>query len=256
MKFDYLTDDSEKTLAPFFSPVMLSASFHSLWMVTGLLLLFWPRKELFHFVGTNKGPMTFFLILTATLIVNGYLNLRCGRGEMIPSDVLSEYRKEPVTFEKERGFFQYGLIAFLLHTCLLMMPFFPLFILTASISGINGSVLLKATFIVYTASLLCRMFGFLMYLFWGRFRMEGYLCSRLFIVIFFFVTTAFAPSFSPIRILYALNQGPSHDLTMDVAQSAQSSYVTYMLTAISGNLFLILLSQMLVHRRAHKEKAS
>ncbi len=256
MKFDYLTDESEKTLAPFFSPMMLSASFHCLWMVAGLLLLFWPRQALFHFMGTNKGPMTFFLIFTATLITNSYLNLRCGRGEMIPSDVLSEYRKEPVAFEKERDFFQYGLIAFLLHTSLLMMPFIPLFVLSASISGITGSVLLKAAFIVYTTSLLCRMFGFLMYLFWGRFRMEGYLCSRLFVVIFIFVTAAFAPSFSAIRILYALNQGLNHNLTTGVAHSGYNSYVSYMLTVISGSIVLMLLCQLLVRRHMNKEKRS
>ena len=250
MKYDYLTDESEKTLAPFFSPMMLSASFHSIWIVVGMLMLFWPRQPLYRFIDSNKGPLAFFMIFAATLISNAYIGLRCGRGEIIRPDVFSEYRKEVITLEKERNFFQYGLIAFLLHTLCLLLPLSPALILSASISGITVSTFFNALLIVYTACLFCRLFGFLMYLIWGRFRMEGYLLSRLFIVLFLFATAVSLPAFSPIRFLYAFN----YELQNGIDYLKLGSYSFYMFSMVLAILSLVLLCHMLIHRHMIREK--
>jgi len=244
MNFDYLTDESEKTLAPFFSPMMMSTLFHSLWIISAVLLLFWPRQAVSHFIETGQGPITFFVIFTATLVTVSYFALRCGRGEMITPDTMSEYRKEVAVFEKERSYFRYGLVISLMQTGLLIVPFVPLFVLSSSISGIPTAVFFKALSIVYTASFLCRLFGFLVYLLWGRFRMEGYLLARVFFIGFVFVTTVFSPAFSPIRVLYAFSIG----LKNIVDHSRLDSYSYYMSAVVPAILFLMLLNNMLVRR--------
>ena len=252
MKFDYLTDESEKTLAPFFSPTMLTAAFHSVWVVAGMLVLFWPRQPLYRFIETGKGPLVFFMVFAAALISTAYISLMCGRGEIIKPDSFSEYRKEVIVHEKERNFFLYGLVSFLSHTLFLMVPILPVFIISASISGITTGVFLNALWIVYTASLFCRLFAFLMYLFWGRYRMEGYLLSRLFIVLYLLATTIFLPALSPIRFLYTFNF--EMDSGIDYLQIG--SYSFYMLSLGLAMLSLIFLCHMLIKRHIKREELS
>ena len=175
MKYYYLTDDSEKSLAPFFSKMVLSASFISVVGVSVLLLIFWPHQPLSNFIIIDKIPLVFFLIFSATLIIYSYVNLCCGCGDMIQKGYFTvKYRTDKSTFEKEIEFFRYGLIEFLLHTLILLLPFLPLLILAASISAVGFMTFIKAVSILYSASLLCRMFGFMVYLFWGRSSTIGY----------------------------------------------------------------------------------
>jgi hypothetical protein len=78
MKYYYLTDDSEKSLAPFFSKMVLSASFLSTVIIVVLMFVFWPRQPLSGFMFAERIPHTFFLIFGATLIVYSYVKLCCG----------------------------------------------------------------------------------------------------------------------------------------------------------------------------------
>ena len=243
MKFDYLTDESEKSLAPFFSPIILSASFYSVLIVAGLLILCWPWQNLVSFMSKHKVPLVFFQIFTATLITNSYLNLRCGRGEMVKSDYFSSYSAEVSTFEKENDFFQYGLIEFLLHTVFLILPFLPLLILCTSISGLPLTTFVRACAIVFTASLLCRMFGFLMYLFGGRAGFTGYFFSRVFLIVFIFATAVFAPVINPIINIYKLNKS-----LQSFGLPFISYYAFYLATVTAAILILVLVNQMLVKR--------
>ena len=120
MKYHYLTDDSEKSLAPFFSKTVLSACFIGVVIISISLIICWPRQPLSEFVGENKIPMVFFIIFAATLIVNSYINLCCGCGELIRRGLyIIKYPTDMATFEKENDFFTYGLIAFSLPTHLL-----------------------------------------------------------------------------------------------------------------------------------------
>ena len=118
MRFDYLTDDSEKSLAPFFSPLMISVTYNSLLITGGLLLLFWPRRSLFHFFSDNSVPLLPFQIFSAAGIILSYVNFRCGRGEMFKRYFYTDPAPVDATYEKERPFFRYALVAFLLHTLL------------------------------------------------------------------------------------------------------------------------------------------
>jgi hypothetical protein len=248
MKYYFLTEDSEKSLAPFFSKMVLTASFISVVIISAILLIFWPRQPLADFIIVNKIPLAFFLIFAATLIIYCYVNLCCGSGDMIQRGYhIIKYRTDRSTFEKEIDFFRYGLIEFLLHTLILLLPFLPLLILAGSISAVSLITFVQAVFILYTASLLCRMFGFMVYLFWGRLSTLGYFVVRAFMIVFIFGTFIFAPLINPLQFLYLLNESPN---------AMGLPFVLYMAIVMFATLLLILANRTLVRRHINQEKTT
>jgi hypothetical protein len=245
MKYYYLTDDSEKSLAPFFSKMVLSASFLSVVIIVGLMFVFWPRQPLSSFMTAERIPHTFFLIFGATLIVYSYVNLCCGCGDMIQRGYhIIKYPTDKSTFEKEIEFYHYGLIEFLLHTLILLLPFVPLLILPAAISAVSLITFIKAVSILFTASLICRMFGFMVYLFWGRLSTLGYFVARAIMILFIFSTIFFAPFVNPLRLLYLLNQRPD---------GIGFSIVSYMVMVLLAILCLSITNHILVRRNINKD---
>jgi hypothetical protein len=248
MKYYFLTEDSETSLAPFFSKMVLTASFISVVIISAILLIFWPRQPLADFIIVNKIPLAFFLIFAATLIIYCYVNLCCGSGDMIQRGYhIIKYRTDRSTFEKEIDFFRYGLIEFLLHTLILLLPFLPLLILAGSISAVSLITFVQAVFILYTASLLCRMFGFMVYLFWGRLSTLGYFVVRAFMIVFIFGTFIFAPLINPLQFLYLLNESPN---------GMGLPFVLYMAIVMFATLLLILANHTLVRRHIKQEKTT
>ncbi len=244
MKVYYLTDDSEKSLAPFFSKKVLSASFLSVVIIVVLMFVFWPRQPLSSFMIAERIPHTFFLIFGATLIVYSYVNLCCGCGDMIQRGYhIIKYPTDKSTFEKEIEFFHYGLIEFLLHTLILLLPFLPLLILPAAISAVSLITFIKAVSILLTASLICRMFGFMVYLFWGRLSTLGYFVARAIMILFIFGTIFFAPFVNPLRLLYLLNQRPN---------GIGFAFVSYMVMVLLAILCLSIANDILVRRNIKK----
>jgi hypothetical protein len=240
MKIYYLTDESEKSLAPFFSKMVLSASFLSVVIIVGLMFVFWPRQPLSSFMMAERIPHTFFLIFGATLIVYSYVNLCCGCGDMIQRGYhIIKYPTDKSTFEKEIEFYHYGLIEFLIHTLILLLPFVPLLILPAAISAVSLITFIKAVSILFTASLICRMFGFMVYLFWGRLSTLGYFVARAIMILFIFGTIFFAPFVNPLRLLYLLNQRPD---------GIDFSIVSYMVMVLLAILCLSITNHILVKR--------
>ncbi len=155
-----------------------------------------------------------------------------------------KYPIDLTTFEKENDFLTYGLIAFLIHSQILLLLFLPLLILAASISAVSFIPFLQAVSILFSAALLCRMFGFMVYLFWGRTSTFGYFVARIFMIIFIFGTYFFASFFNPLQILYLLNKG-----TGDIGLS----FALYLMTVTLAILLLIGVNQFLV-RRHMREK--
>ena len=246
MKFDYFTDDSEKSLAPFFSPIITSATLYSVVIVGGLFLVFWPWQNLVSVMNQQKGPLLFAVVFIAALVINSYVNLRCGRGEMGKSDRFTsdEYRKKVITFEEEHNFLQYGLMEFFLHTLFLLAPLLPFLILATSVSGLALTAFAKACSVVFTASLLCRLFGFLMYLCWGRSNLLGYLLARIFLIVFIALTAVWVPGINPFFIIYELNRS-----LQSLGVSATSSYVLYMVMVTSAMAVLAIVDWILVRSR-------
>jgi hypothetical protein len=189
--------------------------------------------------------MVFFIIFAATLIVNSYINLCGGCGELIRSGFyIIKYPTDMATFEKENDFLTYGLIAFLLHSQIMLMLYLPLLILAASISAVSLFPFLEAVSILYFAALLCRMFGFMVYLIWGRTSTVGYFTARSFMIFFIFGTFFFAPFLNPLHILYLLNKS-----TADIGLP----FALYMMTVSFAILLIIGANHFLV-RRHQREK--
>lgn len=251
MDFDYLTDDSEKSLAPFFLPRILFASYGVVFMVGVLSLLVWPRHSSLYLISVNRIPNHFFLTAAVSLIFYTYVNLHCGRGDLVKRTYLGRLQREERPLEKERSFLTYGMIEFFVHSFFLLFPFLPLLILSASISGISLTDMTGALLILFSASLLCRMFGFTTYMIWGWWNVAGYLMGLILSIYFLFVSAMFTPEINPILLLYRLNTslGESPFLSMKV----YSEYMSVILPAI---LFFILLNFLLVYRHRRKERAS
>lgn len=246
MKYYYLTDDSARSLAPFFSKMVLSAIFISVVSVGILLLIVWPRQPLSDFILADKIPRAYFLIFSVTLIIYSYISLCCGCGDMIQRGYhIIKYPTDKSTHEKEIEFFRYGLVEFILHTLLLLLPFLPLMVLAASVSAVAFIPFIKAVSILFTVSLTCRLFGFIVYLFWGRLSTIGYLVARAFMIVFIFGTFLFAPFINPIQHLYLLNDSPP---------VSGLPFVLYMMIVIFAILLLIGVNHRLVRRHINKDE--
>jgi len=243
MNFRFLTNDSEKSLAPVFSAPMISATVFSLVIVCGLVLLFWPREPLFVYVGTSNGPLLFFQIFSVTLIVQSYMNLRCGRGEMMKTDFTRPFKEEG-THEKEKHFLRYGGLLFAVQTLFILFPFLPILMLTSAVSGISTLGFIQAVSMMYVTVFLCRLFGFFAYLLWGRASVAGYLLIRGFAVFYLLATVGFAPVVNPLKMIYELNKKGQQP----------ESYLYYMSTSLSVVLVLIIVNTLLVNRHIKMEK--
>ena len=201
MKFYFLTDESQKSLAPFFSGPVLKAVMASVVIVGAFMIFFWPRQPLAELIATGSEPGIFFIIFTVALIVNSYVNLCCGRGEMIPEDRhMTNYLDDKPTYEKEIDFYRYGMIEFLLHTVVLLLPLLPFLSLAAFGSAVSMTTFLMAASVLYTTSLCCRMSGFLVYLSWGRSSTLGYFAARALMILLVFATLFFAPAVNPLTM--------------------------------------------------------
>ena len=75
-----------------------------------------------------------------------------------------KYQTDKTTYEKEIEFYRYGMIEFLLHTLLLLLPFLPLLSLAGFSSAVSMTTFIMAVSVLYTTALFCRMSGFLVYL--------------------------------------------------------------------------------------------
>lgn len=244
MKLRFPTDASEKSLAPFFSPPVISSMIYGLVIISGLVLISWPREALFFYIGSGRGPVLFFQSFSATLIFQAYLNLRCGRGELIETDFTHLFQQEESVQEKEIHFLRFGLIVCLVHALYILLPFLPILMLVSGVSGISSVGFLQALSVLFAAALVSRLVGFFVYLLWGRFSVAGYLVIRGFAVLYLFATIGFAPAFNPLRMIYALNQtGPYPE-----------SYAHFTVASLFSMLILVWMSTLMVNRHIDKEK--
>jgi len=244
MKFDYLGDNFERSLAPFFSPRMLSVTFRSILILGVLLLVFWPRKEFFLYIEGHELPMIFFHVFVAALLISSYVNLRCGRGEIYTERFFYKLEnREAVTFEQERDFISYGLAGALLHIIFLLIFLIPILIVPAGMSGVSLQIFILALSIIFVSSLLCRLFGFLVVPFYGRWRWFGYYGTRFFFILFMFGTIYFAPFLNPIITIRHVYLGEE-----SFSGSPVTPYAVFMFAVIVMILLLILANQVIVRR--------
>jgi hypothetical protein len=246
MKRYYLTDESEKSLAPFFSERVLAALMFSVVVVGVFLMVFWPRRPLSDVIVTHQGSTVFFLIAAVTLILHSYINLCCGAGDMVRKGYhRMHYQTDKPTYEKEIDFYRYGLIEFLWHALILLLPFVPFLSLAAFISSASLLAFIMAVCVLYTTSLLCRLSGFFVYLTRGRSSTLGYFAARSMMIFFVFITLIFAPAVNPLHFLYRLNQG---------AGGMGGLFAVYLAVVMPAILVLIRVNGALVRRHINKEE--
>jgi hypothetical protein len=244
MNFKFLTDNSKRSLAPVFSGPVISATISGLVMVCGLVLLFWPREPLSFYIATSSGPLLFFQIFSVTLMVQSYINLRCGRGEMMKTDFTSTFKKKAHSHEEEKHFLRYSGLLFAAQTLFILFPFLPILMLASAVSGISSLGFIQAVSMIYVTVFLCRLFGFFVYLLWGGASVAGYLLARGFAVFYLLATVGFAPVANPLKMIYELNKKGQQPET----------YLHYMLASISGVLILMIINTLLVNRRIKNEE--
>ena len=248
MNFYFLTDDSEKSLAPFFSKRVLETVMAGVVIVSAFLIVFWPRRPLAELIATGNEPTIFFLIFAATLIINSYVNLCCGGGEMVRKGYhMINYQTDKSTYEMEIDFYRYALIQFLVHAFLLLLPFLPLLSLAAFSPAVSGITFAMAVSVLYTTAFFCRMSGFVVYLTWGRTSTLGYFAARTLMILFVFLTILFAPAVNPLQLLYRLNQSP---------RSMGYPFAIYMAVVLVAIFILIMVSNALVRRHINKSSRS
>jgi hypothetical protein len=248
MKLYYLTDESEKSLAPFFAKRVLEAVLGSAVIVGVILVIFWSRQPLAEFMTTAHGPRLFPLIFAVTLIVNSYVNLCCGGGNFVRKGYfMINYETDEPSYEQEIGFYRYALGEFLLHALLLLLPFLPLLTLAVLSSAVSLIRFMMAVCVLYTTAVLCRMGGFLVYLTWGRSSTLGYFTARGLMAFFVFATILFAPAINPLQLLYQLNQDPNN---------MGYPFAIYMSTVLFAILIFILVNNTLVRSHINKRKNS
>ena len=246
MKYYYLTDESENSLAPFFSRQVLSAGLAGATVVGIILLLFWPRQPLADVMATANEPAVFLIASSAALIVNAYINLCCGAGDMVRKGYhMINYPTDHPTHEMQIAFYGYGLIEFLLHTLVLLLLFLPLLALAAFISATSWTVLLKAVAVLYSAALFCRLSGFTTYLLWGRSSTLGYFTARAIMIIFVFITVMFAPLINPLYLLYRLTHN---------AEGASYPFALFMTVVTIAVVVLAWVDNALVRRNMIKDR--
>ena len=212
--------------------------------VGGVAILFWPWHPLGHYIGTNSIPIHFFMVLSATLVAVSWINLRCGCGEMVKSDVFGREEHRRAVFETQRPFVQYGLVGFIVHTVFLQSFFLPFVVLSAAVSGMSLTGVVLALAIVFGTALFCRLFGFSIYLLWGRRRRAPYWLTRAAAIVFLIASALLLPAANPLRIFYELNRSVN-----GLTNSAADSCSVYTLLMLGANLIWGVLNHTLVNRR-------
>lgn len=244
MNFRFLSDDSDKSLAPVFSAPVIAAMIHSLVIVSGLVLLFWPRNSLFSYAGTSSGPLLFFQTSSVILIVQSYINLRCGRGEMMKTDFTHQFKEEESTHEKETHFLRYAGLLFAAQALFILFPFLPILMLASAVSGISAFGFIQAVSMLYVTAYLFRLFGFFTYLLWGKASVAGYLLVRGFAAFYLLATAGFAPAVNPLKMIYELNKKGQHP----------EPFLYYMTASLFVVLILIIVNTLLVNRHLKTDK--
>jgi hypothetical protein len=234
MRFDYITKDDENSLVSFFSERTLSITFNVMWLMALFLLLLWPKNELFQYLEDQSYPIVFLGTFVSALLMISYLNLRWGGGEFFQTDYFYILSNERVaSIEEKNNFFFYGLIGFILHVVLLIFLVFPLLIASAVISGISLLVFAKAVSVLFAASLLCRMFGFVIHLLCKNHSWLKYHLARLFFILFFGISGAFASFVNPVVMIYFL-----HKDGKILTHLPYNPYLLHIITVI-GTIFIL-----------------
>jgi len=243
---------SDRSIAPFFSPVIMSILYNCVWLTALIMLVLWPGQNGYHLILGSNIPIVFLVVFVSVLIMISYIQMRCGRGELARNDYIAKFeRKEIKTVEEETGFFSYTLVVALLHTAFFLLPVLPVLMASSTISGIPFTVFLKALGILFIASFFCRIYGFMIYLIFGKWSTAGYLLCRTGYAVFMFVTGIYLSWFNPVLQIFYLYRGES-----PLFRSFLTQYSLFNLSVImTAGLIFLACSVMIQRRIIEKENA-
>jgi hypothetical protein len=245
MKLNIIPINNQRSLTPLFSTEMITAQVISFLTLVLILILSWPKKDHFKYIWQGEGPLTFFGVFVIALVINSYINLRCGHGELSQrvKYPLAKRKEKTITYEQDQNFYSYGVVIFLLHTMLLLLPLIPIFLISAGISGISPIEFITAFLIFFVTSFFCRMFGFMIYLAFKKWDWPGFLLTRCFYICLFLATALFGVHLNPILLIYDLYKGEK-----PLATGSLSTSTVYIVLIILFIGVLTLVNQIMVAR--------
>jgi hypothetical protein len=249
---EYFVDSSGHALVPFFSKTVLFATFYDLLILIGLVVATWPWQGLIVYMKDQRIPYTFAIVFIGLLVVQTYLNVRLGRGEIGVSYHFTREKihQQYLPTEVMTSFIRYGLIKSCLHIVVLLLPALPILLLVTAISGYSLLASAKALSVVAAATLLCRLWGFLLYILWGNTSIIGYFFARVFLAGVIYLSAFLKIPVNPIRIIYRTDV----DATLSQSSWAQP-YVLYMFMTSGCILVFIVLCERFTRHRRIKEEA-
>ncbi len=236
-------------MAPLFSKAMLSSVYTCVVLISLLLMAFWPQNDFHIFILDNDVPLNFPVVFTAVMLAVSYINLRCGRGEMIQQSFPARYVEQEVrTLEEQNNFIAFGLIRFVIHTFLLILPFLPILMFSATLSDISLPMLSKACAVLYSSALLCRLFAFQIYLHFGKWSQIASIMSVGLFLFYFGATVFIAPFSNPLYIIIRFYLGSE-----TVLNSTLQTWTLYALTVTILILIFIAANEIVIRYKMARE---
>ncbi len=210
----------------------------------------WPWQGFVAFMQEKRIPYTFLVVVTVLLAIQTYLHVRIGRGEVGIHHYFTREKihQQYLPTEILLPFVRYGFPRACLQIMVMLLPFLPILLLVTVVSGFSLLTLAKALSVIFIASLVCRLWGFLMYELWGNSSILGYFVVRVFLAAAIYLSAFLNSPISPMRVLYQL------DIKAGLSQSSLfiQPYTLYMFMALGCIVLLTLLCEW--RGRYHRRK--
>jgi len=207
MKRNYILDHFSGIDSPFKIKKVLSILSNFVWLLFFILLFIWPKQGFYFYVKEQDLPLTYLLIFELTFILIGYLNLKCGNGEVYMK--MMTIRVKYIDGQETYSFNYKGIFWSLLHVSFLLAPFLPILLVASILSGINIKVFLISVGMIFQFSVLFRLIGVSNFLILGPNNKLSYLISRLFFIFVTGFSWYLSPLINPIQMFITFHFGRS-----------------------------------------------
>lgn len=204
----FLITDSNRSLTPLLSPAMVNSMFYSTCIAVGCLLGSWPRSEINAFFQNADLPINGLIVFSVVLILLSFVAVRSASGEMTYQDADSALNLKQLPLELYYPFLTYGLIRFATHNLLVMLPFLPIMILSATLTGFSVAAFAKLLTILFNTAMFCRVVAFQFYLKFHQHRLKQFFSNLLFLLLFLVITIFLYWPLNPLAQIYRLSSQP------------------------------------------------
>jgi len=236
----------EQLRVGFISSYMVRLHLAGLGIITLIIFLFYPGKDISYFLARSVKPEMFNIALYSVIVFLIYLTIKTAIFSIQDTKVISMKDWFVYTKLKESTYF-WGRISYgLFYTFFIVIIFVPLLLLAASVSGLGPYNILALLLFVYLFLLNLFMLGLLFYTF---FRKQNWVLNLIlwFSVI---VTMLLSPSFFPENhpTILILKLQKSTELFTDLQDP-----LVFLLSSIIILATLSWLSILLYSRRIHEK---